>query len=72
MSYRQVKKQKKDRIKLPEFQTRTVVVWGLNNEQKQAAFVRDIIQLHARIEKITIIQRKPAIKDAVFYRTGPL
>ena len=62
MSYRQVKKQKKDRIKLPEFQTRTVVVWGLTDEQKQAAFVRDILQLHARIEKITIIKRKPAIK----------
>jgi len=62
MAYRQVKKQKKDRIKLPEFQTRTIVVWGLSEEQKQAAFVRDIIQLHAKIEKITIIKRKPAIK----------
>ena len=62
MAYRQVKKQKKDRIKLPEFQTRTIVVWGLTEEQKQAAFVRDIIQLHAKIEKITIIKRKPAIK----------
>ena len=67
MSYRTVKKQKNDRIKLPDFQTRTVVVWGLNEQQKQAAFVRDIISLHAKIEKITIIKRKPAIK--VKFRT---
>ena len=62
MSWRKVKKQKNDRIKLPEFQTRTVVVWGLNEDQKQAAFVRDILELHAKIEKITIIKRKAAIK----------
>lgn len=69
MAYRSrtVSKQKKDKVRLPDYMTRTVVIWGLKDEEKQAAFVQDIIAVHARITKITIIKRKPAIK--VQFRT---
>lgn len=64
MAYRSrtVTKPKKDKVRLPDYMTRTVVIWGLKEEEKQAAFVQDIISIHARITKITIIKRKPAIK----------
>lgn len=64
---RTVLKQKKDKLRLPEYTTRTVVIWGLKDEEKQAAFIKDIISIHARIVKITIIKRKPAVK--VQFRT---
>jgi len=69
MAYRSrtVSKQKKDKVRLPDYMTRTVVIWGLKDEEKQAAFVQDLISIHARITKITIIKRKPAIK--VQFRT---
>jgi len=69
MAYRSrtVTKPKKDKVRLPDYMTRTVVIWGLKEEEKQAAFVQDIISIHARITKITIIKRKPAIK--VQFRT---
>jgi len=67
--YRQrtVSKQKKDKLRLPEYTTRTVVIWGLKDEEKSASFIKDIISVHARIVKITIIKRKPAVK--VQFRT---
>ena len=42
MAYRSrtVSKQKKDKVRLPDYMTRTVVIWGLKDEEKQAAFVQ--------------------------------
>jgi len=42
MAYRtrSVKKQKGDKVRLPEYKTRTVVIWGLKEEQKHAEFVK--------------------------------
>ncbi|CBY30733.1 unnamed protein product [Oikopleura dioica] len=64
MSWRvDVKKPKKvKKQKLPTFFTRTVVVWGLTEEQKNAEFIKDTLSTQGRIEKITIIKKKPAIK----------
>ena len=40
--YRQrtVSKQKKDKLRLPEYTTRTVVIWGLKDEEKSASFIK--------------------------------
>lgn len=65
MSWRvDVKKPKKvKKQKLPTFFTRTVVVWGLTEEQKNAEFIKDTLSTQGRIEKITIIKKKPGRKS---------
>ena len=55
--YRQrtVSKQKKDKLRLPEYTTRTVVIWGLKEEEKSASFIKGFLSflslgcLHDRI-----------------------
>ena len=46
MAYRSrtVSKQKKDKVRLPDYMTRTVVIWGLKDEEKQAAFVQGLFK----------------------------
>lgn len=46
--YRQrtVSKQKKDKLRLPEYTTRTVVIWGLKDEEKSASFIKGLYKLH--------------------------
>ena len=43
--YRQrtVSKQKKDKLRLPEYTTRTVVIWGLKEEEKSASFIKGFL-----------------------------
>ena len=44
--YRQrtVSKQKKDKLRLPEYTTRTVVIWGLKDEEKSASFIKGFFE----------------------------
>ena len=45
--YRQrtVSKQKKDKLRLPEYTTRTVVIWGLKEEEKSASFIKGFLDI---------------------------
>ena len=58
---------KESKIKLPEFETRSVIIWGLSDEQKDAKFVKPLVEKFGKIERITIVKRKPAVK--VTFRT---